>query len=251
MDIIKRNFFNLLCNGAFGDNLPTEPMSQYKWNLLQTAAEEHQVAKIIASAKDGNSIIEYPSIPDAGLSRMSNTILNNRLVTIRENEPTADDSSIETLNMLDIIVQATEALLSRGVIFGHIVRIGQYLRSDGDKIDYVKLDIWLRRLGIYRMSQLEASILVALLGFEQDEIQFLTKMDDRGYTKAITALNASIHRNPRGDDTQHEYAIFDNSGKSATWKSMCNACKYIPMAPIEAISFCTAKLIDKLSVPEE
>ena len=73
--------------------------------------------------------------------------------------------------MLDIIVQATQSIITYGFSLGYIIKIGQYIRQDGHKIDYIKLTKWLHDLHIFRMAQLEASILVDSLGCEDDEIQ--------------------------------------------------------------------------------
>ena len=206
MNIIKRNFLRLLRLGAFGENEVIEPMSKFKWEVIFHIANIHNVVGVIfdgiAKNKENEALIPQdiilkykkildeegygikaqatgsrPSVqlPDAGLSHMCNGFLNARLKRIRENEPQSADASVETLNMLDIIVQATECTMTYGLSFATILRIGIYLRVDGDKIDFVKLENWLRKLNLTRMAQLEGSILIDIFGFEMDEIPFVNK----------------------------------------------------------------------------
>ena len=103
MDIIKRNFLNLLRNGAFGEQLPIEAMSDFKWKVLLSVAKIHLVDNWVGDSLDKGLTVSGQSIPDAGASHLSNAWLNRKLMSIRENEPLSEDASIETLNMLDII----------------------------------------------------------------------------------------------------------------------------------------------------
>ena len=170
MDIIKRNFFCLLRYGAFNEYEPVEKMSAYKWGVLQRMAQAHYVEAIVNSARD-NTRSQCPTlcVPDAGLSRLCNGFLNRRLRKIRAAEPDSAEPSIETLNMLDIIVQTTERLILHGVTYAHILNMGIFLRSYGDRIDYVKLEKWLLQLNILSMAELEASILK--IGRHTSELQ--------------------------------------------------------------------------------
>ena len=46
MDIIQRNFFRILCSGAFGTQSNLEPMSPFKWRRLIQMVEAQQVMPI-------------------------------------------------------------------------------------------------------------------------------------------------------------------------------------------------------------
>lgn len=115
-----------------------EPMSKYKWNVLAKLAETHGLGEYFADRADIPAVGGLQNLPDAGFSRMQNLLLNSRLKKIRKSEPLSDDSSIETLNFLDIIVQTTQTILTNGLHFANIVRIGAFLRHDGDKIDFIQ-----------------------------------------------------------------------------------------------------------------
>lgn len=280
MDIIKRNFLKLLRAGAFGEADTIEPMSKFKWEIIFHVANIHNVVGIIFNGITGNKgyenvipqdvISKYRNglygestdtatsaqqnllrLPDAGLSHMCNRILNARLQNIRENEPLSEDASIETLNMLDILVQATECTMTYGLSFSYILRIGIFLRNDGDKVDFIKLEKWLRRLKIARMAQLEGSILIEVLGFEPDEIPFVTQIEPNAEMFAMQALEKPIRIDIEEWKISQKSTIFIANNSRAMMKTVKNCMKYFFFAPIEASSNFLHRFASSLSNLEE
>lgn len=282
MNIIKRNFLRLLRLGAFGENEVIEPMSKFKWEVIFHIANIHNVVGVIfdgiAKNKENEALIPQdiilkykkildeegygikaqttgsrPSVqlPDAGLSHMCNGFLNARLKRIRENEPQSADASVETLNMLDIIVQATECTMTYGLSFATILRIGIYLRVDGDKIDFVKLENWLRKLNLTRMAQLEGSILIDIFGFEMDEIPFVNKMEPSAHKIAIEALEKPIRIDIEEWKISQKSTIFLANNSKAMVKTVKNCMKYFFFAPVEASSNFLHRFASSLSNLEE
>lgn len=282
MNIIKRNFLRLLRLGAFGENEVIEPMSKFKWEVIFHIANIHNVVGVIfdgiAKNKENEALIPQdiilkyknildeegygikaqatgsrPSVqlPDAGLSHMCNGFLNARLKRIRENEPQSADASVETLNMLDIIVQATECTMTYGLSFATILRIGIYLRVDGDKIDFVKLENWLRKLNLTRMAQLEGSILIDIFGFEMDEIPFVNKMEPSAHKIAIEALEKPIRIDIEEWKIRQKSTIFLANNSKAMMKTVKNCMKYFFFAPVEASSNFLHRFASSLSNLEE
>lgn len=282
MNIIKRNFLRLLRLGAFGENEVIEPMSKFKWEVIFHIANIHNVVGLIfdgiANNKENEALIPQdiilkykkildeegygikaqatgsrPSVqlPDAGLSHMCNGFLNARLKRIRENEPQSADASVETLNMLDIIVQATECTMTYGLSFATILRIGIYLRVDGDKIDFVKLENWLRKLNLTRMAQLEGSILIDIFGFEMDEIPFVNKMEPSAHKIAIEALEKPIRIDIEEWKIRQKSTIFLANNSKAMMKTVKNCMKYFFFAPVEASSNFLHRFASSLSNLEE
>lgn len=280
MDIIKRNFLKLLRAGAFGEADTIEPMSKFKWEIIFHVANIHNVVGIIFNGITGNK--EYENVipqdviskyrnglygestdaatsvqqnllrlPDAGLSHMCNRILNARLQKIRENEPLSEDASIETLNMLDILVQATECTMTYGLSFSYILRIGIFLRNDGDKVDFIKLEKWLRRLKIARMAQLEGSILIEVLGFDPDEIPFVTQIEPNAEKFALQALEKPIRIDIEEWKISQKSTIFIANNSRAMMKTVKNCMKYFFFAPIEASSNFLHRFASSLSNLEE
>lgn len=252
MDIIRRNFISLIRNGAFGENDTLEPMSKYKWGLLHKLAEIHGVDSIIDyTLNQGKGALPKLPLPDAGLSRLYNRRLNKRLQNIREQEPSSDDSSIETLNMLDILIQTAEAMLSYGLSIGNIVRTGIYLQNDGDKIDYIKLDNWLKRLDMHRMAQLIGSLLVELLDFEPEAIPFLSRMEPSAKNLAHEALYKPHHIKAEEWKVRQLNNGFIGNNNKAMLQVAYNCCKFFVYAPIETISSFIARFTDSLANIEE
>ena len=282
MNIIKRNFLRLLRLGAFGENEVIEPMSKFKWEVIFHIANIHNVVGVIfdgiAKNKENEALIPQdiilkykkildeegygikaqttgarPSVqlPDAGLSHMCNGFLNARLKRIRENEPQSTDASVETLNMLDIIVQATECTMTYGLSFATILRIGIYLRVDGDKIDFVKLENWLRKLNLTRMAQLEGSILIDIFGFEMDEIPFVNKMEPSAHKIAIEALEKPIRIDIEEWKISQKSTIFLANNSKPMMKTVKNCMKYFFFAPVEASSNFLHRFASSLSNLEE
>lgn len=282
MNIIKKNFLRLLRLGAFGENEVIEPMSKFKWEVIFHIANIHNVVGVIfdgiAKNKENEALIPQdiilkykkildeegygikaqttgarPSVqlPDAGLSHMCNGFLNARLKRIRENEPQSTDASVETLNMLDIIVQATECTMTYGLSFATILRIGIYLRVDGDKIDFVKLENWLRKLNLTRMAQLEGSILIDIFGFEMDEIPFVNKMEPSAHKIAIEALEKPIRIDIEEWKISQKSTIFLANNSKAMMKTVKNCMKYFFFAPVEASSNFLHRFASSLSNLEE
>lgn len=282
MNIIKRNFLRLLRLGAFGENEVIEPMSKFKWEVIFHIANIHNVVGVIfdgiAKNKENEALIPQdiilkykkildeegygikaqttgarPSVqlPDAGLSHMCNGFLNARLKRIRENEPQSADASVETLNMLDIIVQATECTMTYGLSFATILRIGIYLRVDGDKIDFVKLENWLRKLNLTRMAQLEGSILIDIFGFEMDEIPFVNKLEPSAHKIAIEALEKPIRIDIEEWKISQKSTIFLANNSKAMMKTVKNCMKYFFFAPVEASSNFLHRFASSLSNLEE
>lgn len=282
MNIIERNFLRLLRLGAFGENEVIEPMSKFKWEVIFHIANIHNVVGVIfdgiAKNKENEALIPQdiilkykkildeegygikaqatgsrPSVqlPDAGLSHMCNGFLNARLKRIRENEPQSADASVETLNMLDIIVQATECTMTYGLSFATILRIGIYLRVDGDKIDFVKLENWLHKLNLTRMAQLEGSILIDIFGFEMDEIPFVNKMEPSAHKIAIEALEKPIRIDIEEWKISQKSTIFLANNSKAMMKTVKNCMKYFFFAPVEASSNFLHRFASSLSNLEE
>ena len=283
MDIIKRNFLRLLRAGAFGEEDAIEPMSRFKWEILFHVANIHNVVGIvfngIASDRRNDDIVPKDiadryremadggqpdtdfnhvanpkmllRLPDAGLSHMCNRFLNSRLQSIRENEPLAEDASIETLNMLDILVQATECTMTYGLSFATILRIGIYLRNDGDKVDFIKLEKWIQRLNISRMAQLEGSFLIEIFGFEPEEIPFVSHIEPNARKLAMQALEKPIHIDIEEWKISQKSTLFITSNSKAMMKTIKNCMKYFFFAPVEASSNFFHRFASSLSNLEE
>lgn len=206
MDIIRRNFFRLLRAGVLGEPGEMEPMSAFKWKRLATLLREQKVLplgvkgiatyagdirmnmqpELIAQLQEeatGHENIAFRAEP-----KLANLFLNNRLKHIRENERHAIDTSVETLHLLDIIVSNINHTMSEGLSLQGILEIGHYLRSQGHRVDFVKLDTWIMQLHIRNMASIFGTILVELFEFEEDEVPFMQKSSKKATSLMVKSL---------------------------------------------------------------
>ena len=157
MDVLTRNYFQMLRNGAFGENGPLEPMSKFKWNALYQRAECDEVSMYLKEDAPNVSI----NFEDHKQGR--------KFRNIAKTEYHAIDTSLDTLDMLNIMLYNIDQTLSGHTSLHGIIEMGRFLRKKGDKVDFLKLEGWFRKLGVNNMAQLHGSILISLFGFQLDE----------------------------------------------------------------------------------
>lgn len=160
-DIVFDNLFAQLRNDAFGTNEETKPMSGWKWKQLE---KYHQVA----TAED----VPYDNTVNYHLV---NSIQEKKRERIFDGERHAIDTSVETLQLLNLIIYNIDCMNKSGLSLPGIVQIGRYLREQGHRVDYVKLDTWISKLFIKRMASLLSSVLLYIYNFESEELPFLYK----------------------------------------------------------------------------
>lgn len=270
MDIIQRNFFRILSAGAFETSLVLEPMSHFKWHRLRQMVESQRVIHVflrgISQQIDDASLNLPPSIVEEVQAadnerelkpripkkvRLSNTFLDNRLKSLIYDEIHSIDTSVETLDLLKIIVSNTETMLSRGMNLGGIISMGQYLRTRGDKVDFVKLDTWLDKLQLHPMAELQGNILISSFYFEEDELPFVTKSDDKA-GKLTQKSVADLAK-----DTAHDWHFkqsstgFVQNNGAVLRRNLRRSWRYVGYAPVETVSNIIRNFIRSLSEIEE
>lgn len=278
MDIIQRNFFKLIRSGAFNDKSTIEAMSSFKWrrlyeivmfqnvldyfvrgvnnnandknlNLPATLIDEIQAKLDLQDEKQSSRQEDDKIIGDD--AELSNKWLNKRYHKIIYNEMHSIDTSTETLRMLQLIVFNTNAMLNRGINLDAIIRLGQFLRNKGDKVDFLKLEKWLSALHLQRMAQLQGSILIAVFGFEKDEIDFVKKEEPVAYKLTIKIIS-NLVKDTAGEwhFRQNSAGFVQNNGKMLR-RNLRRSYKYIGYAPIETTSNFINGFIKGLSEIEE
>ena len=118
------------------------------------------------------------------MQRLTNTFLNRKLQGIIKSEILCCDSTyvniadtrIETLpptlNILISIIRIARYIINDGVKLKQLIDLGMMLRTIGANVDFVKLQQWIDRLYLNRIATLEASLLIDLFGFSEDELPF-------------------------------------------------------------------------------
>mgnify|MGYP007001926836 CR=1 FL=1 len=166
---LQRNLFVKLRSDHFHTKEEMEPMTTFK---------QKKIAQMMKNLSD---------VP-AGEVRMNNGFLNRRLASIQENERHAIDTSIETIHLLRIIVSNINGILANGVNLGGIIEMGNYLRTKGDKVDFVNWkngcassvsSVWRSCRAVYLPFSSE---------FEQDEIPFVRRIERGAYKLTLRSL---------------------------------------------------------------
>lgn len=186
----------------------------------------------------------------SGEVAMHSGFLNKRLIKIQQDEPHAIDTSMETIYLLRLIVSNVNAMYSGGISLRGIIQLGQYLRTRGDKVDFVKLDTWLTKLHIQRMAQLEGSVLIQFFNFEQDEIPFV-KMVERGASKlTVRSLYYNI-KDMEDIKFQESQVGFVHTTGGTMRKNLRRSMRYFGYAPIETTCTFLNSFFKSLSEIEE
>lgn len=216
MDFLQRNLFTKLRSENFGTQEELEAMTTFKKK------------KIAQMMKNLNNV---PS----GEVLMHNSFLNRRLNKIQKEEPHVIDTSMETVYLLRLIVSNANAMLSGGISIRGIIQLGQYLRTRGDKVDFVKLDNWLTKLHLQRMAQLEGSVLITFFNFEQDEIPFAKLVERGAYKLTLRSLYYNIKDMEDIKFQQSQVGFVHTTGGSMR-KNLRRSMRFFGYAPIESAS---------------
>lgn len=265
MDIIKRNFFGLLSSGAFDTEAEPEPMSAFKWRRLGQMVEAQKVSSYFADGLRRNASSKMLNPPsdllneldkskdeiDMPLAILSNGFLNNRLKRITTGERHAIDTSVESLELLNIIVANVNTTLNYGLQLGGIIRLGRYLREKGDKVDFVKIDKWISRLHLLRMAQLQGSILCVAFGFDPSEIPFMKRRENAAWSLLNRALGHTEHDTAQEWNFRQASTGFVINNSSVLRRNLRRSMRYYSYAPLETVSNFTRNFIRSLSEIEE
>ena len=207
MDFLQRNLFAQLRTDNFGTKEELEPMTVFKKK------------KIAQMMKNLNAV-------PAGAVLMNNSFLNRRLIKIQKEERHSIDTSIETLYLLRLLVSNINGILANGICIRGIIQLGQYLRTRGDKVDFIKLESWLRKLHIQRRVEKGANKLT---------------------------LRSLYYNTHEAKDIEFEQTAtgFVRTTGGTMRKSLRRSMRYMAYAPIETISNFTYKVFHSLSEIEE
>lgn len=190
---IQENFTILLRAGTFGIiDEPLKPMSSFKWNKLINTAKGLGISGYIAAGaqalKDDPLLpadiatpmpkdkFEYPETSLYGF------LSSRRYRKISEQEKHNIDCSTETLALLHLLVANIDLIITKDMSLTGVIAVGEYLRTKGHKVDFVKLNQWIAKLGIAQAASFIGHVLIELFDFESEELEFMT----RTYKKPLT-----------------------------------------------------------------
>lgn len=248
MDIITRNFFQLLQSGVQNEHKPVEPMSPFKWRRLGQMVHVQHVEDLAMKGLDCLNSEERSTIPHdfladgqptAGMAAtptLSNRLFNSRLRHIRERELHAIDTNRGALDVLNIIVETVSSMLNRGTMLRGILQLGIYLREKGDKVDFVKLDNWLSKLHLRRMAQLQGSMLIAVFQFSKDELPFVNRVEPMAYKLVLRSVAHTANDTAEEWHFRQSRTGFVTNNSTLLRRNLRRSLRYLVYAPIETVS---------------
>lgn len=276
MDIIQRNLFRLLRNGALGAQEQLEPMSAFKWERLYQLALVHNVIhdayKGIQNSKGqfflhltekqeqtwlktvGDTSIQYSATKDEEdellrADQLTNPVLNRHLQTILDDE----HSDTDTRQMLLLIIRVVRHILNEGLPIRQLLELSIFMKENGSRVNFAALKDWLKKLRLTQMGQLEGECLMLLFGFKPEEIPFLTdKRDKRVSQIAQELLDFTNTRSHEWYFSQDGDNIFvHNSNTSAMFSHVRRSARYFRYYPSESVTNFFASFVHSLSHIEE
>lgn len=271
MDVIQRNFFRILSSGAFNSQSNIEPMSPFKWRRLMQMVDAQQVIPVFVKGISKHSLDEGLRLPDSIIAdikarmndnrtlsgkvpekvKLSSRLLNHRLKGIIHNELHSIDTSIEALDILKLIVSNSQSMLTRGMNLDGIITLGQYLRTRGDKVDFVKLDAWLSSLMLHPMAELQGNILISVFGFDEDELPFVTKYDQKAYKLTLRSVSDLAKDTAQEWHFKQNSAGFVRNNGAVLRRNLRRSLRYVGYAPLETVSNFANNFVRSLSEIEE
>jgi len=272
MNIVLRNFFNILRSGAFNDEVEIEPMSAHKWRRLYQMVEAQHLKHIFAHGahnhredkctnlpndilENVNDIQKQEDIQEIAITekevRFSSRILNHRLKNVINKELHNIDTSIESIDLLEIIVFNITSMLNNGISLNGIIKLGKYLRTRGDKVDFLKIEDWIEQLHITKMAQLQGSILISMFGFDKEELPFIKNIDKNAYNLTVRSISYLAEDTAKDWESQHKENGFMRSNSYRLRKNLKRSIRYYNYAPMETTSTFFTNLGRSLSEIEE
>lgn len=198
------------------------------------------------------------------MQRLTNMLHNRTLQKIIDAEIRCCDSAYviingmrvevvpPTLDLLLILLRITRYMLNEGISLKQIVDLGMFLRKKGDKVDFVKLQSWLKVLKLQRIAHLQGALLVRLFHFSEDEIPFMTPDSDKDIETVMKEIFAL--RNTHADEwyfTQGKNIFVRSSDSTAMFWHLRRSTKYFSYYPSETVTNLFASFAHSLSHIEE
>ena len=160
-------------------------MSSFKWNKLVATAKKLGIhGYIVAGAqllKDDPRLPSDINIPtpkerfEYSDTALYGFLSARRYRKISEQEKHNIDCSTETLDFLHLLVANIDLIITRDMSLCGIIAVGEYLRTKGNRVDFVKLNQWIHRLGIAQAASFIGHMLIELFDFETEELEFMTR----------------------------------------------------------------------------
>lgn len=276
MNILCRNFFRLLGAGAFNNVQDIEPMSAFKWKRIIQIADAQDVLPYIANGFrlyiDNPNLLVTDSLhdqlhqvlkisltdPDHSLREimetdpeLANFYLKRKLRRIVKKDEESPNASIETQQCLLLIVYNVNQTLTRGVAIKGILELGRFLRWRGERVDFVKLERWLHKLGMMRLASLFGSILIHFFNFTIEELPFMSKEENNAVKLTLRSLdNVAFDTAENWHFRMRTNGMVENNSRVLR-RNLGRSMRYLQYNPFETTSNFLANFARTLSEIEE
>lgn len=274
MEILYRNFTKLLSIGVFGENCPVEDMSEFKWNKLLRIAGICDVEDFVCDGivksdnkkipsniyitapnnisviQDGQTTANYNFTSGKPIKKFSNFYLNRKLNKIIFDEIHSIDTSINSLILLNKLIDNINSLLNNGIEIRKLADLGGYLRKYGDRIDFVKIETWIKLLKIKKICTLIGCMLVSLFSFEIEELPFMRATNNKILRKTDGMLNIFLTSIPQ-PAALNENNENHGQGINPITKPNTNPLKFFNYFPVETASRFISNIAKSLSNIDE
>ncbi len=198
------------------------------------------------------------------MQRLTNKLLEHLLQGIIEKEmretpatyTIINNARIETVSptmtLLLILLRIARYILNDGVSLKQVVDLGIFLRKQGDRADFVKLQGWLEKLKMERIAQVAGALLTQLLGFDEDEVPFLSDEQDTDISKFIQEMTSNKQPQKTEWNYQQANGIFvHNTNTSAMIRQVRHSMRYFSYCPSEGFTNLLHSFAHSLSDVEE
>ncbi|MCR4603576.1 MAG: nucleotidyltransferase family protein [Prevotella sp.] len=166
-------------NGTKADST-VKHLLRYQWQSLNV---EHHHRMISLNNKLNNTALQHIIEREWLEGGTSHIILNDRRI----------ETVAPTLTMLVCLLNIIKTALNDGLQLWQILDLGILLRQQGDRVDFVKLQNWIERLHIGRMTQYIGLVLTLLVGFSVEETPFM----EAGTASADSLADELFNSTPR------------------------------------------------------
>lgn len=270
--IVFRNFTRTLAAGTFNADEQAEPMSDFKWHQLLNAAQtlgvsEYAVSGMMNIAAANGTMIPATIQKEIAINttetseeqgakeserdakrqqarKFTNFFLNRKYNQLVYNEIHSIDTSIDTITLINLLISNMSRLISAQLDINRLADLGLFLRNNGNRIDFIKAERWIRALKMNRAANTIGSYLIILYGFSVEELPFMKRYDKRLYDKAYATFCTMLLSGEHPFTSQQSYA--DDTIRIDT-----TALKHLKILPSEALSRYFTSVFKKLTNIEE
>lgn len=218
-----------VCHGESATGNSHSTMS-YRWQDVQVN-HLHRIASF-SNGKNDNAL---QNIVEKEFRECTPNTISLNGTTIEFLPPT-----LQLLHILSGV--ACHLLMANNMLLLRLCDLGVFLRKEGDKVDYVKLQGWIDQLQLRRVAQLAGHLLVELFAFSKDEIPFMQQKKGSGVTLVVNELFSQHPTQPFS--MRQGSSIFVRVTNTSTMKwQLLHSIRYFPYYPSE----CTTNFIHSLT----